>query len=60
MWLLDQVKRLIFEVWHKEFELIWMNIILDDLKVKYEAPTKLFFVTIDLPLALLIIRFNMT
>lgn len=41
MWLLGQVQRLNSELWHNEFELLWM-IILDNLNVKYEAPMKLF------------------
>ena len=31
-----------FELSHKEFELLWMKIILDYLRVKYEAHMKMF------------------
>jgi len=40
-------------------ELLWMKIILDDLKIKYEAPMGLC-VIVSLPSVLHTIQFNMT
>ena len=41
MWLLDQVLRQSFELWHKKLRSCY-KIIMDDLKTKYYAPMEMF------------------
>ncbi|RDX63247.1 hypothetical protein CR513_58350, partial [Mucuna pruriens] len=47
-----------FKLWHTICERLWIKIILDDLKLKYEGPLKLFVTT--QPLVLPIIQSSIT
>lgn len=42
MWKLDQVLSQSLEPWHMGYELLWMKIVIDDLKIKYKGPMMLF------------------